>query len=113
LKRGEDRGLNDRTSYARRFTLLCIGGAWTTDGAPRPSGPLIMYSTGKKVQNTRGFDVLPYRSAAVAMVRAVEWDGMICGGIDPPSEAEALAVQFANGRIALIRPSDKIAILAE
>lgn len=100
------------TSYRSGFGLLRIGGAWTTDGAPHPGGPLITYSTGKEVQ-AQGFDVLPYRSLAVAMVRAVEWDGMICSGIEPASEAEALAVQFADGRIALIRPSDKITVLAK
>jgi hypothetical protein len=72
-----------------------------------------MYSTGKVAQNSRGFSVLPYRSPAVAMVRGIEWDGAICSGIELPSDAEALAVQFADGRIVLILPSDEIAILAE
>jgi hypothetical protein len=46
------------------------------------------------------------------MVRAVAWDGVTCNGIQAPSDAHALAVQFDDAKIAIIDPMDFIAVVA-
>jgi hypothetical protein len=103
---------NYRDKYSDRVTLLSRNGIWNGDVGPHPGEPSIMYSTGTQVDSRqRAFSsVVDYRTAALQMIHAVEWQGEICSGIEATVGASAEAVQFPSGKLALLSPSDTFAI---
>jgi hypothetical protein len=101
------------TSYKDRVGLLRVGTSWVADGGPRPGEPIILYSTGRQVQGRdNAFSVAPFESMAIDMVHAVKLDGADCAGINVPANSQSLMIQFGNGRLALIEPSNSIAIVS-
>ena len=108
------------TKYAYRATLLREGTGWSGDDGPRVGEPVVMYSTGKHVDTITGQDELAgsssiaaFGSSAIQMVHAVQWDGLACTGIEPPQGSQNLLLQFSDGRLSLITPSDAFAVLGQ
>jgi len=57
------------------------------------------------------FSVLPYREPAVQLVHAVEWNGQVCTNIAAPNGVSAELIEFQDGSIVLLQPTDHIAVL--
>jgi hypothetical protein len=99
---------------ADRVGLLRDGNGWSGYGGPRPGEPAVLYSTGTHVVGQANqFSVFPFRSLALEMVHAVKWDGVACSGIEPREASQSLLLQFGDGRLVLITPSDTVAVVRE
>jgi hypothetical protein len=111
---GDFRALSAFVRNSDRVGLLRAGTRWRGDAGPHPGEPLVMYSTEAKVDGRESsFSVVPFRHLALNMLRELTWDGMACGGIEPPGSGQSLLVQFVDGRLALIEPSDNIAVVGK
>lgn len=104
------------TNWTDRIGMLRDETGWSPDGGPHPGEPSVLYSTERKVTaqtNSNGFSALPSRSFAIDMVQAVKWSGTVCSGIEPPDGSQNLLLQFGDGTLALIVPSDILAVLSD
>lgn len=99
--------------YSERRALLLSGETWSADGAPLPGEPAVMYSTHEQVANEsgHGFSLTPYFEPTMRMVHSVEWKGMICRGLNPPSGTFGGIFEFKDGTLASIFSSGEISIL--
>jgi len=112
IRPAETGALFDLVHYGDRVGLLRDGMSWSAEGGPLPGEPAVMYSTGRKVEATpNGFSVAAFRDTT--MVHSVKWGSKVCNGIDEPSGSTGLIIQFGDGTMALVAPSDFVAVLSD
>ena len=72
-----------------------------------------MYSVHKRVASEPGggFSVDPYREPTLQMAHEIEWQGELCKGIEAPSGTTMEVIEFHDGKLVLLAPSDHIVVL--